>query len=73
MNRKLKTVQPTRADLEKAILEKKAIEQDKCSKELNAVLEKYGCGLQTIVQIGEVAYTLDKVLAAPSQVVVLSK
>lgn len=62
----------SRAQIEKELQEEKAVRQQEYSEKVNALLKEGNCGLVTIVQLGDAAFTLDKVLALPHQIVVIA-
>jgi hypothetical protein len=72
-----KSTKPTlkfrsKAEIAKEQLEEKAARQQEYSDKVNALLKEGDCGLATVVQVGEVAVTLDRVILLPHQIMVIA-
>lgn len=62
----------SKATIEKELMAEKVARQQEYSEKVNALLKEGNCGLATIVGIGETALTVDKVLALPTQIIVVA-
>lgn len=62
----------SKADIETELAAEKAARQQEYSDKVNAILTEGNCGLVTVVGLGEMALTVDKVLALPTQIIVIA-
>ncbi len=73
MTRKLKAVPTNGHDIEKLAAEAKVKRQSECTEAINKVLSDHNCQLVVLVQTGNVAIQLERVLALPAMIQAISK